>query len=50
MRETMVDVFNDGIGSLDFSRLPNGSGMSARSVASFQNSGLIVIVELMLPV
>jgi len=30
MRETMVDVFTDGFGALDFSRLPNGAGMSSR--------------------
>ena len=30
MRETMIDVFNDGLGGLDFSRSVNGSGMSAR--------------------
>ena len=31
MRETMVDIFTDGLGGgLDFSRSVNGSGMSAR--------------------
>jgi DNA helicase MCM8 len=30
MRETMVDIFSDGLGALDFSRAQNGSGMSAR--------------------
>jgi hypothetical protein len=30
MQETMVDIYTDGLGGLDFTRLPNGAGMSAR--------------------
>jgi len=41
MQEMMVDIFNDGVGSLDFSRLPNGAGMSSRSVSCSLAASLI---------
>lgn len=33
MRDTMIDVFHDGLGHLDFSRSANGSGMSSRGMS-----------------
>jgi DNA helicase MCM8 len=33
MRDTMIDVFHDGLGHLDFTRSANGSGMSSRGIS-----------------